>query len=169
MTPGFTFVFNPFFVLALLILLFILIVAAIWIFIKKSGFIEKYKHLLTFSFLKLLCRLFLIYAVTLIIPGIFLALIFSIVLGCSLSLQTFMTIIAAYTISWVAGFIVPGAPGGIGVRESILLLVLSPYYAGDIVLIAAILHRISSILGDIIAFVMEPIISKLWKTEKELV
>jgi uncharacterized membrane protein YbhN (UPF0104 family) len=160
---------NPFYVFGILIILFIFIAVAIWLFIKKSGFIDKYKHLFTRNFLKLLCKLFCIYSVTLIIPGIFLVLIFTFALGCNLSLQTTMIIIAAYTISWVAGFIVPGAPGGIGVRESILLLILSPFYANDIILLAAILHRISSILGDIIAFVIEPIILKHWATKNQLI
>jgi glycosyltransferase 2 family protein len=145
---------NPSNAFYLLIALIILISIAVWVIVKKSGIIKEYKQFFTKDFLKLLCKLFCIYSVTLIIPGIFLVLIFSSVLGAHVTLQTSMIIIAGYTISWVLGFVVPGAPGGIGVREAILLLMLGPLFTNNIVLLAAILLRITSIIGDLIAFLL---------------
>jgi uncharacterized membrane protein YbhN (UPF0104 family) len=126
----------------------------------KGGYFKKYRKFFTRGFLLLLCRLFLIYSITLIVPGVFLGLILAAVFGCSLTLQLWLLIIAAYTVSWVMGFIVPGAPGGIGVRESVLLLILGNYFKSDIVLMAVILHRIISIIGDVIAFALVPLLKK---------
>ena len=131
-----------------------LIVFIIVLLVKKTGFIKSYQHLFSKSFLKLLCKLFCIYSLTLIVPGIFLIVILKQILGCNISLEISMFIITAYTISWVSGFIVPGAPGGLGVRESVLLLILGPFYTSNIVLLAAILLRITSIIGDLLAFLV---------------
>lgn len=147
----------------ILIGLLLLIIVTIWFLVKESGFIKNYKHFFTMNFLKLLCKLFCIYSITLIIPGFFLVLIFKLVLGCDISMQKAMLTISAYTISWVSGYIVPGAPGGIGVRESVLLLILGPFYLNNIVLLASILLRVASILGDLIAFLFEPVLLYFWK------
>jgi hypothetical protein len=145
---------NPSMVYSILIVLILLITVVIWLLVKKSGIIKNYKHFFTKKFLKLLCKLFCIYSVTLIIPGIFLVMILKLVLGASISLQISMTIISGYTISWVLGYVVPGAPGGIGIRESLLLLMLGPLFTNNIVLLAALLLRIASTLGDLIAFLL---------------
>lgn len=147
--------------------IFLVLIAAVCILVKKSNFINNYKHFFTQAFFILLCKLFCIYCVTLIIPGVFLVIIFNMVLGCNISLQISMIIISAYTISWVAGYIVPGAPGGIGVRESVFLLILNPIYKKEIVLLAVVFLRITSILGDIAAFLMEPTIAKVWNMKSE--
>lgn len=132
----------------------IVIVISLFLFIltNKKISLAEYKHIFTFNFLRLLIKLFCIYSITLIMPGIFLLVIFKAVLGVNLSFQTGMLIISGYTISWVLGFVVPGAPGGVGVRESIMILILANAFNSNIVLLAAILLRISSTLGDVLAF-----------------
>jgi hypothetical protein len=61
---------------------------------------------------------------------------------------------SAVIISWLAGFIVIGAPGGIGIREAVLLFVLNGSYGETEILYAAILQRFAMILGEVIIFVM---------------
>lgn len=145
---------NPTNAFYILLALIIVVTVAVWVIVKKSGIIKEYKQFFTKDFLKLLCKLFCIYSVTLIIPGVFLVFIFTLVLGAHVTLQTSMVIIAGYTISWVLGFIVPGAPGGIGVREAVVLLMLAPLFTSNVVLLAAIVLRITSIIGDLIAFLL---------------
>ena len=57
-------------------------------------------------------------------------------------------VLSAYMLSWVAGFIVPGAPGGIGIREATLTLLLADVVPLDSALLAAVIFRFISILGD---------------------
>lgn len=152
---------NPSIVYGVATALILLIILVSWILIKKSRFVENYRHLFTKDFLKLLLKLFCIYSVTLIISGVFLVMILKLIFGYNITVHMFMITISAYTISWVSGYIVPGAPGGIGVRESVLLLMLEPLYTKDIALLASILLRITSILGDLIAFLLEPLIIKI--------
>ena len=60
--------------------------------------------------------------------------------------------IAVFAVAWIAGLATPGAPGGLGVRESVLTLGLAPFVGGGTALTAAILYRAVSVLGDVIAF-----------------
>src|SRR6185437_10148319 len=43
--------------------------------------------------------------------------------------QDDLLLIAAFSLAWVVGFVTPGAPGGLGVREALLLLMLAPAYS----------------------------------------
>lgn len=144
----------------ILIALVILVLLAIWIVCKKKQLLKSYSHIFTKKFLILLCKLFFIYSITLIIPGLFLMLSLKLILHFNVSLNMTMIIISSYTISWVLGFISPGAPGGIGIRETILLLILTPFYTNDVVLLAAILLRLISVFGDLIAFFLEPVVER---------
>lgn len=56
------------------------------------------------------------------------------------------------TASYFIGFITPGVPGGIGVREAAMLLLLEPFFPGDRILLAAVVQRLMMIIGDIVVF-----------------
>lgn len=132
------------------------------VILYKKGYLQKYKKLLSLKFLRLSGILFLIYSLTMLIPGFILVLMFTKALGISLSLSSCVIIVAAYMISWILGYVVPGAPGGLGVREAVLLLVLKNIAAGDLIMVAILLHRLASIIGDVIAFFTEIVISKFY-------
>jgi glycosyltransferase 2 family protein len=57
-----------------------------------------------------------------------------------------------YAIAWLGGLLLPGAPGGLGVREALLVLLLGPVYGGGVIAAMALLLRLISIAGDVIAF-----------------
>ena len=67
-------------------------------------------------------------------------------------------IISAYMIAWVLGFVIPGAPGGIGVREMALTLLLSPVIGKDLVVTLGILHRLITVIGDFAAYLLRGVI-----------
>ena len=79
----------------------------------------------------------------------------------SIDLQTSVAYIAAFSLSYLIGYITPGAPGGIGVREALLVLLLSSYSSPTIVAATALAHRISWIAAEL-AFVyfVVPVIKK---------
>lgn len=58
----------------------------------------------------------------------------------------------AYTTSWLAGFVTPGAPSGLGVREFILVQLLAPAVGEPQALLAAALLRLCSVSADVAAF-----------------
>ena len=51
--------------------------------------------------------------------------------------------------AWFAGFIIPGAPGGIGVREAIIILFLTPIIGEAESIVAAVGLRFVTLLGDV--------------------
>ena len=59
-------------------------------------------------------------------------------------------IMTIFAFSWIAGFITPGAPGGIGVREAIIIASLSPFVSEPESILVSVLFRTVTILGDLI-------------------
>ncbi len=55
---------------------------------------------------------------------------------------------AFFMLAWVAGFLVPVAPGGIGVRESALLALAVPAESAAVVAVFALLSRLATTIGD---------------------
>ena len=65
-----------------------------------------------------------------------------------------LLIISAGIVSWLIGFITPGVPGGIGVREAVMLLMLSPFIAEEIVLYVAVVQRVAFIFSDVLSWIV---------------
>lgn len=64
----------------------------------------------------------------------------------------FLLSIPVFVIAWTIGFLMPGAPGGIGVREGLIVLGLGSAFGEGPALSAALLHRAICILGDLTVF-----------------
>jgi uncharacterized membrane protein YbhN (UPF0104 family) len=63
-----------------------------------------------------------------------------------------MQVGAVYLSAWLAGYIVPGASGGLGVREAALLVLMDGAAGQPAVLAFALAMRVQSILGDLCFF-----------------
>ena len=57
---------------------------------------------------------------------------------------------AAATASWLIGYLLPGAPAGIGVREASLTALLGDSVGADVIIAAALIWRVSALLADTI-------------------
>lgn len=91
--------------------------------------------------LALLC-----YSLFFLLNGALLKLLSVAVHGLDISVIQLMGIGAA---AWLIGFIVPGAPGGLGVREAAMIAALTKLGVNEpAALTLALSHRISTILGD---------------------
>lgn len=69
-----------------------------------------------------------------------------------LQARDWVLICGAYSLAWIIGFLIPGAPGGLGVRESALVLLLAGTFPKDVVLLIALLARLASVGTDVLAF-----------------
>ena len=63
-------------------------------------------------------------------------------------------LVSVVSIAWLAGYITPGAPGGLGVREALLVLGLSPLIGEAEAMIAAFALRLVTIQGDLFFFLI---------------
>lgn len=61
------------------------------------------------------------------------------------------SIITLFIVSWVIGFITPGAPGGMGIRETVMCFFLGNLIGESTILYAAVVYRFVTILGDFLA------------------
>jgi len=77
-----------------------------------------------------------------------------------LTVQPLWFVPAAAMAAWLFGYIVPGAPAGLGVREAGLVALLGPMLGPGVVATAALVWRIASLAGDCAVFVIGLGISK---------
>ena len=68
-------------------------------------------------------------------------------------------IFSIYGISWMIGFVTPGAPAGVGVRETALIFILSSYIGEVASISTAIILRAITVLGDIVFYLVALFIS----------
>lgn len=109
------------------------------------------KHPDAAGFLRAFLKGALVYAAVLAVLGILLVIAY-ICIGGRPSLHEAMLMVSAYVAAWVLGFVIPGSPGGIGVRELALTLLLSPILGQGAVVSLSILHRMVTVAGDFMAY-----------------
>jgi uncharacterized membrane protein YbhN (UPF0104 family) len=68
--------------------------------------------------------------------------------------------IGVFAIAWVAGFVTLVSPGGVGVREAVLLAGLTPAYGPGTALAVAIAYRIVTSIGDGLGFLLGLVVEK---------
>jgi uncharacterized membrane protein YbhN (UPF0104 family) len=61
-------------------------------------------------------------------------------------------VIGAYALAWLAGFVVPFAPSGLGVREAMFAGMLAPQFGLGPATAIAVMLRFASTIGDLVAF-----------------
>jgi hypothetical protein len=119
------------------------------------------------AFLKLFAKMLIITLSFFVIGGLVLVAIYKVSFGLTFGLKDAFYIISVFTISYFAGYIVPGAPGGIGIREYFLVVMLGPSYGETPTLVSAIINRIILILVDVIAFIVGLCVEHRHNTTKQ--
>ncbi|MCP4697008.1 MAG: hypothetical protein GY862_09180 [Gammaproteobacteria bacterium] len=105
---------------------------------------------------RIVFRLLPIYALYMIffcIAGVILNAVVFAVAGL-IDLKQGWFIIAVFSIAWLAGFITPGASAGIGIRETVLVLFLTPLVGEAASLAIAFISRIVTVGGDAFFFLI---------------
>lgn len=72
-----------------------------------------------------------------------------------------------YLIAWLIGMITPGAPGGIGIREYILLVLLRDTTEESMILQMAVLMRMITLGGDVLAAIEGILIHRIKDAKSE--
>ncbi len=66
-------------------------------------------------------------------------------------------LISTFSLAWIIGLIVPAAPGGLGVFESVILFSLGSYLPEASLLAALLCYRLVSTFADILAALIYPV------------
>jgi len=93
----------------------------------------------------------ILYVAFLALSGSVFALVFDLA-GGSGQFELHPAIAGAYVLAWLLGMVTPGAPAGIGVREAVLLVLLGGLDAGPAILLAVVIGRAITVLGDLLFF-----------------
>ncbi len=64
----------------------------------------------------------------------------------------FVLLTGIFAVAWVVGYVTPGAPGGLGVREAILVVALGPVYGAGTAFALALVLRVCTFAADGIGF-----------------
>ncbi len=138
------------------IIIFIVSLIVIVILIRKKQFsrLKSIIEIISFQNLKEIILSMLLYSTMFIITGFILFIIFYMLKSYNLSFQLLYQIIFVFTLSWVLGYIVPGAPGGVGIREAVIIIMLSPILDSQTAALGALVLRVVTIAGDIISFMI---------------
>ena len=99
-----------------------------------------------------------VYALTwqitfLIMSGVVFSAVLAVIVTDSNELPPMSVLCSAYVLAWLAGFITPGTPAGLGVREMALYFLIGHYVSHPDLLLAITLGRIITIVGDLLFFV----------------
>ena len=116
----------------------------------SSGASKLFEHMQVLKPLVLLKRFGFALLLMTLWGGTFLATL--VVLGQEMSPGLAPTVIGLFLLAWLAGFLTPGAPSGLGVREMIMLLFLGNILNEGMLLSAMIIHRIVAAAGDVAAY-----------------
>lgn len=117
--------------------------------------LKRDKITLEFSYYKIII-IFLLYTTVWILCSLgFYLLVKSITTVESINIFKFLTI---FPFSWVIGYLVLIAPGGLGVREGIITAMLAEFVLPEVALVIALLQRIWFIIVEIINFAISMLI-----------
>lgn len=75
----------------------------------------------------------------------------------STSIALFPRLMAAFSIAWVLGLVVPGAPGGIGVFEATAIALLQGQLSAELVLGAVACYRLVSTFAEVVGAAIAPL------------
>ncbi|MEL6160510.1 MAG: lysylphosphatidylglycerol synthase domain-containing protein [Cyanobacteria bacterium J06627_32] len=69
----------------------------------------------------------------------------------SLTPWDYPVLVLAFSVAWLLGLVVPGAPGGIGVFEASAIALLSSHFSVGLIVSAVACYRLTSTLAEVIA------------------
>jgi len=91
-----------------------------------------------------------------------------ILLGQTITLDMALTLIGLYGLSWVAGYLTPGAPNGLGIREAIMLMFLGGMLDEGMLLSSIVIHRAATVVGDVFIYGLAYFVPMVYNNGHEL-
>lgn len=137
-----------------LVVFFIILFSVVFV-LRKSiiKIFNKYKTIVNKKFVAKLFKCFIFYCVFFAFYSAIYLVLIHIVFDVELSLKAIFTLTGASVFSWVMGFVVFGAPGGLGIREVVMTAVSVGFLDSDTIIVSMVLLRFITILSDIFMFI----------------
>lgn len=150
--------FNWIFLTVILLIAIIFILGIV--FRKKlSSKFENYRYLLHRKSLFVLLKCLIYYIIVMMISSFMYMITVVYILNVNVGTELWLQLFSAYTLSWLVGFITPGAPAGIGIKEAVMVGVTGNLINVSTITLSMVILRILTTLSDILAFLCV----QLWK------
>lgn len=153
-----------------IVIVLLLAIFVIFIFRKKLAHkFKKYDYLISKKNIKgvLLCLVY--YIIVLMISSLMYLVVMIFVLDVSLTPKLFLNLFSAYTLAWLVGFITPGAPAGIGIKEAVMVGVTGGLVNVSDITLSMVVLRILLTIADLVAVGIGKTIDKRVKNKKEVI
>ena len=149
------------------ILLLILIIAVFCVFRDKFSIkLKQYRGCFTASNFVRFFKANLYYIFNNVMNGVMLVIVLDGVFGTSYQAYEMRSLIGAYLLAVIIGMVTPGASGGIGIRETVMLLLTQNLFSESVIVSAMVLLRIALIIADILAYFIQMVLSRLLNVEE---
>ena len=147
-------------IILVLVIIIVACLAALYIFRGRiGGFLEEKNIFISWKLAAGFGMAVLYFSLSHMAGGVMLSLIMQILSGQKY-IQSIRLIAGSFAIGWVTGYLTPGASGGIGVRETILFLLLSNITDSEVVLLSPLVLRFINILSDLISYCLMRVIGR---------
>jgi uncharacterized membrane protein YbhN (UPF0104 family) len=113
------------------------------------------RQFLSRRFLLLVAKMFLLSLFCFVLNCAFYFYLCDLVLGFRLRTADFFSANAALSIANYMGVVTPGVPGGLGVKESVSVLLITAYgYPKEALLLSVVVFRVTCVLGDLLPYLV---------------
>lgn len=128
-------------------LILLTVIFAVWY--KKKTLLQKYLDIFrNKENRKTILKNLLFFALNALVNAGLYIVTLILVLNMSFDAQEIYILSGAYILAWIIGFVIPGAPGGIGIRELVMTLLIPREMDMQMILLGLVLYRFINIAGD---------------------
>lgn len=96
---------------------------------------------------------YLVYCLNYVLVGAGLWVVASTLSAAPVGAADLVLLVGAFASSWILGFVAPGAPAGLGIREAVLSLWLGSSFGAPAAVALIVMLRIATTLGDLLNFI----------------
>ncbi len=152
----------------ILAVLLILIGFLIYFFRKKiKRLLQSYQHFFTRTTLFKIAQALVYYLIVLSVSSLMFLLVMQAVLGIHLQMSENIRLFSSYTLSWLVGFVVPGAPAGVGIKEAVMLEIVGRSLSAQTIALGMVVIRILLTIADVLGYLLVIVISYLSKNTRQ--
>jgi uncharacterized membrane protein YbhN (UPF0104 family) len=140
---------DKMFLIAITLLVILVSLVLLFFHSRTRNLFSKIKLMHLRKMLNPFVKYFLLYSVYFIFLGLF---FFITMRLYNKEITGIFVVISAFIIASFIGTVTPGAPGGIGIREAVLLFLLGPSCGESAVLQGAVIQRFAIVIADLLVF-----------------
>jgi len=98
-----------------------------------------------------------VFIVIFVMQGVIIQLLINVLWSLDIHVSLFQ-LTWGFALAWLLGFLTPGAPGGLGIREAVFVFMFAPVMGDSLAIGLAFMLRVITALGDLGSFILASIV-----------